>query len=100
MLDIEYKNKDIEKAANDYSVARRKYGEIRAELLHKRIDQIHAADSVAMMVQCRIGRCHPLSQDRKGTYALDLDQPYRLIIEETEASIQIVRVLEITNYHD
>jgi proteic killer suppression protein len=40
--------------------------------IHQRIDEITAADTVEMMIQFHIGRCHPLSQNRKGQYAMDL----------------------------
>ena len=50
-----------------------------AEKIHMRIDQISAALSVEMMIQYRIGRCHPLKGNRKNQYAVDLVHPYRLI---------------------
>lgn len=51
------------------------------------------------MVQSRIGRCHPLKGDRKGQYAMELTQPYRLIFTKRGNEIQIVNVIEIVDYH-
>ncbi len=59
------------------------------------------------------GRLHELTGDRAETFALDLDQPYRLIFETANnpiprkedgglewRSITAVRILEVENYHD
>ena len=70
-----------------------------AEKIHQRIDEISAADTVEMMIQFHIGRCHPLSWDRKGQYAVDLVHPYRLVFEKEKNEIQIVNILEIVDYH-
>lgn len=67
--------------------------------IHLRIDEITAADTVEMMIQYHIGRCHPLSQNRKGQYAVDLVHPYRLVFEKNGDRIQIVNILEIVDYH-
>ncbi|SEP70167.1 HTH-type transcriptional regulator / antitoxin HigA [Lachnospiraceae bacterium RM5] len=36
-----------------------------AEKIHQRIDEITAADTIEMMIKFHIGRCHPLTQNRK-----------------------------------
>ena len=58
------------------------YGRKMAEKIQQRIDQITAADSVEMLIEFHIGRCHPLKQNRKGQYAVDLVHPYRLVFEK------------------
>ena len=63
------------------------------------IDEIGAADTVEMMIQFHIGRCHPLTQNRKGQYAVDLVHPYRLVFEKNGDEIQIANILEIVDYH-
>ena len=67
--------------------------------IHQRIDEITAADTVEMMMQFHIGRCHPLAQNRKGQYAMDLIHPYRLVFERYGDEIQIANILEIVDYH-
>lgn len=98
-LDITYKNKSIKKVCTDAKTAERTYGQEMAEKIHQRIDEISAADTVEMMVQFRIGRCHPLKQNRKGQYAMDLVHPYRLVFEKNGDEIQIANILEIVDYH-
>lgn len=98
-LDITYKNKSIKKVCTDAKTAEKTYGQEMAEKIHQRIDEISAADTVEMMVQFRIGRCHPLKQNRKGQYAMDLVHPYRLVFEKNGDEIQIANILEIVDYH-
>lgn len=71
-----------------------------AEKIQKRIDQIKAADSVEEMIQFKIGRCHPLHQNRKNQYAVDLVHPMRLVFEKNGDEIQIANIIEIIDYHE
>lgn len=63
-----------------------------------RIGEISAADNVEMLIQFHIGRCHMLTQNRKGQYAMDLVNPYRLVFEKNGDEIQIANILEIVDY--
>jgi proteic killer suppression protein len=83
----------------DTKVAEKTYGTKMAEKIDMRIGEISAADTVEMMIQSHIGRCHPLTQNRKGQYAVDLVQPYRLVFEKNGNEIQIANILEIIDYH-
>ena len=96
---ITYKNKRIEKVCTDAKTAEMTYGQDMADKIHQRVDEINAADTVELMIQFRIGRCHPLSQNRKGQYAVDLVHPYRLVFEKKGGEIQIANILEIVDYH-
>ncbi len=98
-MEITYKNKKIEKICTDAKAAERTYGREMAEKIHQRIDEIYAADTVEMMIQWRIGRCHPLIHNRRGQYAVDLIHPYRLVFEKNGDEIQIANILEIVDYH-
>ena len=98
-MDITYKNKRIEKVCTDAKTAEMTYGQDMADKIHQRVDEINAADTVELMIQFRIGRCHPLSQNRKGQYAVDLVHPYRLVFEKKGGEIQIANILEIVDYH-
>ena len=67
--------------------------------IQQRIDELTAADLVEMMIQYYVGRCHSLTGNRAGQYALDLVQPYRLIFTKIGNEIQIAEVQEIVDYH-
>ena len=98
-MQIEYKNSKIKKVCTNAYEAEKKHGREMAEKIHLRIDQISAALSVEMMIQFKIGRCHPLKGNRKNQYAVDLVHPYRLIFEKIGDQIQIANIIEITDYH-
>lgn len=98
-MQITYKNKKIKKVCTEAKAAERIYGREMADKIHQRIDEIGAADTVEMMMQFHIGRCHPLTQNRKGQYAVDLVQPYRLVFEKKGDEVQIANILEVVDYH-
>lgn len=98
-MDITYKNNKIKKICTNAKTAEKTYGSDMADKIHQRIDEIKAADTVEMMIKFRIGRCHALTQNRKGQYAVDLVQPYRLVFEKNGDEIQIAHILEIVDYH-
>lgn len=98
-MDITYKNKKIEKVCTDAKTAEKTYGKEMVEKIHQLIDEITAADTVEMMIRFHIGRCHSLTQNRKGQYAVDLVHPYRLVFDKNGDEIQIANILEIIDYH-
>ena len=98
-MKVEFRNKTMQKICEDASTAERKYGLKMAVKIQQRIDEIKAADSVEMMLKHRIGRCHQLHGDRNNQFAVDLVHPQRLIFEKKGSEIQIVRIIEITDYH-
>mgnify|MGYP000003460239 CR=1 FL=1 len=97
-MQIEYNNK-VKAVCTNADKAIRTYGVEMAEKLHSRLDQIRAIDSVEHLIQFQFGRCHALKGNRKNQYAMDLVHPYRLIFEKKGNDIQIVRIIEITDYH-
>ena len=80
-MDITYKSNKIEKICTDAKISDRTYGNEMSEKIQMRIGEIEAADTVEEMIKYRIGRCHPLINNRKGQYAVDLVHPYRLVFE-------------------
>lgn len=66
--------------------------------IHQRIEQIEAADSVDLLVQFSVGRCHQLLGNRQGQFAMDLVHPYRLVFVEKDTDIEI-QVISIEDYH-
>ena len=78
-LEITYKTHKLEKVCTDASMARKEYGLEMAQKITQRINELRAADSVDMLVQFQLGRCHPLKGDRLGQFAMDLVHPYRLV---------------------
>ena len=95
-LKIEYKNKKIEKICTQAAVSEKIYGGNMSQKIKQRIQ---AVATVEEMIQYRVGRCHPLKNDRYGQYAVDLVHPQRLVFEKKDDKIQIVCIIEIIDYH-
>ena len=99
-LRIEYKTKKLERVCTNAQEAEKQHGKKMAEKIHQRIDEILAALNVEMMVQYRIGRCPPLKGNRRNQYAMHLIEPYRIVFEKKGNEIQIVKIMEIVDYHN
>lgn len=98
-MEIVYKTRKIQRVCEDASTATRAHGERMALLIHQRVDELRAAMSVEMLVQFRIGGCHPLTGNRASQYGMDLVHPYRLVFEKVSTNTLEVRILEIVDYH-
>lgn len=98
-MKITYKTRKIEKVCTIASEAKKAYGIQMALIIHQRIDELCAFESVEELIRYKIGRCHKLSGDRKDQYAMDLIHPFRLVFEQIGNEIQIAKVLEIIDYH-
>jgi len=78
-LDIQFSStKDID-LFNDTKTLTRRFGDKRAKLIRRRLDELRAADTLEDMRG--IGRCHELSGDKKYILSVDLDGPYRLLFK-------------------
>lgn len=53
----------------------------------QRLDDINAADSLAILLKLPYAHPHPLYGDRKGQYSIDVKQPYRLLFRITDDPI-------------
>lgn len=98
-MTIAYKNSGIEMVCTVASRAEKKYGFTMAQKIQQRLDQISAAASVEELVQYRVGRCHALTGNRKGQYAMDLVHPMRLVFKKEGDTVQIAVIQEIVDYH-
>jgi proteic killer suppression protein len=89
------------------------HGKRRAELIQQRLTEMEAAPNLSMLSLLPGPRCHPLHGQRKGQLSVDLDHPYRLILEPDHnpipkapaggldtARVTRVRILEIANTHE
>lgn len=98
-MKITYKNKKIKKVCTDASFSDKSYGKAMSGKIQQRIAEISASDSVEVLLKNGIGRCHPLFHNRKGQYAMSLEEPYRLIFEKIDSTVQIAKICELVDYH-
>lgn len=110
-MKITFNNKKLEKLANDYKKCQKEFGEKRAKLFNRRLGDLQNACTLED-VHHLPGHYHELTSNRKGQWACDLDQPYRLVFEPHERPIPTdengkyiwmeimgVEIIEVTNYH-
>jgi len=111
-VEITFDDNKLKKLANDYRKCQKVMGLQRARLYNIRLGDLTKANSLED-VRNLPGNYHELKENRKGQWACDLDQPYRLIFEPLENPIptdtagkQIwfeikgVEIIGITNYHE
>jgi proteic killer suppression protein len=110
-VNITFASKKLKKIANDDRKMVKDLGKVRADKLRTRLSQLQDAATLED-VRYLPGNYHELTGDRKGQWACELDQPYRLIFTPHEDPIptnehgqyiwpQIlgIEVIEIINYH-
>ena len=110
-MEISFSYSTLEKIANDDRKMRKTLGDIRAKKFRARLNQLAQVDTLED-VRSLPGNYHELTGERKGQWACDLDQPYRLVFTPQERPIPTnesgqyiwvlitgVEVIEIVNYH-
>jgi len=111
VVNITFRNKRLRKLANDDRKMQKELGAIRAKLFRRRLTQLIAAKTLED-VRALPGNYHELTENRKGQWACDLDQPYRLVFTPQERPIPTnkhgqycwleisgIEIIEIINYH-
>lgn len=111
VLEIIFADKKLEQIANDDRIRDRALGKIRSKLFRRRMITLLTAISLED-IRMQPGYFHELKHDRKGQWACNLDQPYRLIFEPIEnpipknengeydwSKIKGIKIIEIINYH-
>jgi proteic killer suppression protein len=111
-VDIYFKKTKFQKHSQTIAGAQREWGERRGKLIRRRLDELAAATNLEMIRNLPGARCHELTGNLKGTLAVDLDHPYRLLfIPEHDpmpqkpdggldwTQVTAITVLEITDYH-
>ena len=108
---ITFSDKKLGKLANDNRKLQKELGKTRTDKLKQRLDDMRAAETLEDTRHLP-GHFHELTNNRKGQWACDLDQPYRLVFGPHEepipanqdgqydwSEIRGVEIIEIINYH-
>ena len=77
-MNVQIADKKLSRAWESPQLLKKQYGQIRAKKITLRLNVLNAVPNLQAMQQVP-GRCHELTGDRAGQFALDLDHPYRLI---------------------
>ncbi|SHK61876.1 killer suppression protein HigA [Fibrobacter sp. UWEL] len=104
-MKILFADRELELCATSKSVALKTMGKVRANLYLKRIRTMMSVDNFEQL-KCYSGNFHELVGNRKGQWACNLDQPYRLVSKGAEPNETVLwknvseaTVLEIVDYH-
>lgn len=110
-MDIVFQTHTLADECNDIKALTRHYGPDNAKRIRRRLDDLWAAANLAIM-RLLPGRCHELSGDRAGQFALDVRHLYRLVFEPAHdpiprrddggldwSNVTAVRILRVEDYH-
>jgi proteic killer suppression protein len=78
-VDIIFRTTRLLHECTDQRIAQKRYGYNQAKLLRRRLDELKAAETLAVVRALPQTRCHELTADRAGQLSVDLQHPYRLI---------------------
>ena len=104
-MEINFKNNKMKKTCEDYKKLTQEYGNQQAEQIIKRINELVSAENLYDISKLPQARLHLLIGNLKGCLAVDLKQPYRLILSPENGdlsnwkSITIIKILDIKDYH-
>ena len=111
-MDIVFRTTKLRNECDDFKLLKRRHKEQRAKLIRRRLDDLHAAETLEVMRRLP-GRCHELSGNLKGQLSVDLDGPYRLLFEPAQdpvpakpdggldwSRVTAIRVLGVEDTHD
>ncbi|HLA83197.1 MAG TPA: hypothetical protein VJL29_00255 [Thermoguttaceae bacterium] len=77
-MEISFATSKLAKLCNSESKLRGTYGPRQASLIQQRLVDLSAADTLNLM-KALPGRCHQLTQNLDGLFAVDLVHPDRLV---------------------
>jgi toxin HigB-1 len=111
VIDISWSDRQLEKSCAGDKAGRRRWGAESWAVLKRRLIALEATPTLAQM-EGQPGRCHRLSADRSGAFAIDLRGAKRLVFSPDhdpvptlqDGGIDTSRVTaivlrEVTDYH-
>jgi len=111
-VEIKYKSRKLQKACLQQRKGDAEWGLVQAKRMRQRIKELQACESLADMFLFPGARFHALHHNREGQFAVDLQHPYRLILEPLGdplayrpdggldlTRITAVRIIEVEDYH-
>ncbi|HOE11929.1 MAG TPA: killer suppression protein [bacterium] len=112
-VEIEFQTRKLQWIFNSAVELKKEYGNQMARCIMLRIAVLRAPPTLAEVPTCKPIRCHALKGDRKGCFAVDLVQPYRLLFRPYVESIpckadggldlsrvNVIQIVEVVDYHN
>lgn len=111
-VDIFFKSTKLAKVLNEEVRLKKGYGAINAKQIRLRLAVLSASATLAVVPRVPPDRCHQLTGDRRGCFAVDAQHPFRIVFEPahdpvpTKADggidlqkITAITILELVDYH-
>lgn len=114
-MEISFRTNKLEKAFQNERKLKAAFGAPQARFIRNRVQALMAAENLGVFLPpySKPERCHELSGDRDGQISLDLQQPYRLILEPNHdpkpqnsdggldwLRVTAVRIIAVENTHE
>ncbi len=97
-MEVHFANRRLRRCFENHSHAQQRWGVAVARKYIQRIEFIKAAQNLNALQAIRSFRLHPLSGQRAGQFAIDLNDRWRMIFIYQENE-RVVRILEVTNHY-
>ena len=113
-MEIQFATKKLEKALSEEKAMMRAFGALRCRRLKIVLTELRAAPALSTFSppMSPPHRCHELTGNRKGQLSMDLDHPYRLILQPNQEPLPLrreggldwelvtfIKIIEIENTH-
>jgi len=112
MNSIGFKSRKLAKVFNSKKELFKKYGKRMGRLIKRRMAVLRAAPTLEDVSHKPPERRHELEGRRKGTFAVDLEHPYRLVFKPDHnplprkedggidlRKVTAIMILDVENYH-
>ncbi len=97
-MEVSFRTRKLQKCFEQSVEAKKRWGTDVARKYIKAIIFIQITREFSHLYKARTWRLHPLEGKRKGRYAMDLHDRWRLEIEREGDTA--IRILEVTNHYD
>lgn len=111
-MDITFKNRQLKKKFDTDSDLLRSYGKQRAKVIKMRMAILRSADNLADVPTLPPERCHQLTGNLKGQFAVGLDRNCRLLFKPNHEPLPLkddeginlkkvtaITILDVRDYH-
>jgi len=110
-MEISFKSKKLEKQLTDPEELKKSFGQL-ARKVNQRLNDLTAADNLAIMRSIPAAKCHELTGNRKGELSIEVSVNYRMIFEPNHnptprkddgglcwEEVTKIQINEIQDYH-
>ena len=111
-MEVYFRTRKLLRVFNSEVLLLRNYGRENARVIRRRMTVLMAAPTLSDVPVTKPERRHKLTGDRAGQFAVDLQQPYRLVFEplgntasrlvngeEDLSVITAIEILAVEDYH-